>query len=426
MAGYIGLAVRGPRRHDRPLHAIDSIRGTHLLRCIMRGMTVFFSLALGCADVQQTPTEASLRGTDAPAEAFLGLTDGTAEGEGLLRFLNDGSTTFAVLDDEVPLDKRAALGLITKRNGRDGSFGTRDDKPFRSIEEVDGVRWIGPVSLARLLSYAHAHDWIPGADDLLGEYDSVAFTVTEAEWTLEIANSANFTELDIHLGLDRRAAESIYAAQPIETVRELSELYYVGKYALNVLKDEGIAQFYEEPEEEEVECSPVLTPIEDDTARDFTQLMALTTTIDNPFSRTFTLQLSGCPAFPDDAEAVQIVTQAVWNATYIWSWSELTDRIRVIHPLSEGAARYTSLVDLSVRVIGESLMDGDFDPADAAIAPLYDAREDLAEDLQAPTAVGDWVQIRTEVDMIECSEQSAAVFELDSGRVQVVHKLQNC
>ena len=123
-----------------------------------------------------------------------------------------------------------------------------------------------------------------------------------------------------------------------------------------------------------------------------------------------------------------MVTQALWNATYIWSWSELTDRIRVIHPMVEGAGRYTGLVNTSIVVIDEHLEDEDFDPADPAISALYEARDDLADALKAAplAAPGDYLQIWTEVDMIECSEESAAIIHTETGRIQVIHQLQNC
>ena len=38
--------------------------------------------------------------------------DGTPEAVGLLRFVNDESTTFEILDNDVPLDRRAAQNLV--------------------------------------------------------------------------------------------------------------------------------------------------------------------------------------------------------------------------------------------------------------------------------------------------------------------------
>ena len=55
-----------------------------------------------------------------------------------------------VLDDDVALNARAARGLIEHRDGPDGDFGTSDDDPFDSLEEVDAVLWVGPVAIRKL------------------------------------------------------------------------------------------------------------------------------------------------------------------------------------------------------------------------------------------------------------------------------------
>ncbi|MEE2829399.1 MAG: hypothetical protein VX498_09435, partial [Myxococcota bacterium] len=65
----------------------------------------------------------------------------------------------------------------------------------------------------------------------------VTFTALEAEATLNLANDASYEELDLDLGLDRRAADSIVAAQPILTIDELAGLYFVGTTALQALLD---------------------------------------------------------------------------------------------------------------------------------------------------------------------------------------------
>jgi hypothetical protein len=65
----------------------------------------------------------------------------------------------------------------------------------------------------------------------------VAFTVEQAQATLALANLLSQDELDYEMALHSIAAESIAIAQPIESVDELSRLYYVGASALSRLKD---------------------------------------------------------------------------------------------------------------------------------------------------------------------------------------------
>ena len=162
--------------------------------------------------------------------------EGTPEGVGLVDFINDESTTYEVLDITVGLDRRGAGNLIAHRDGGDRLWGTTDDDIYNSVDEIDAVRFVGPASIDRMVTYAAQQGWVPGGEDILGVYDGVAFTVEQAESTLALTNKLNFEELDDGLALHARAAESIVIAQPIETIDELSRLYYVGRTALSLLK----------------------------------------------------------------------------------------------------------------------------------------------------------------------------------------------
>ncbi|MBW2454584.1 MAG: proprotein convertase P-domain-containing protein [Deltaproteobacteria bacterium] len=165
------------------------------------------------------------------------LWDGTPEAVGVLAFLNAPTTTFELLDDDVGLDKRAAENLVAFRLGADGVAGTSDDDRFETIEQVDGVKWVGPAAINRLIAYAEAQGFVPQGGDLLGVYDDVAFTVDEAAATLELVNVAPHLELDDDVELDRRAADAIVAARPILTMVQLEDLYYVGPTAMLALRD---------------------------------------------------------------------------------------------------------------------------------------------------------------------------------------------
>ncbi len=163
--------------------------------------------------------------------------EGTPEGVGVLRFLNDPSTGFAVLDEGVPLDRRAAAALIAHRDGVDRLTKTADDNLFDTLAEVDEVYWVGQAAYTSLLAYVEAFGWVPEGDEYLGTWEGVAFTVAEAEGALDFANGSTPDELDG--ALDKRAVGSILAARPLATVLSLSELYYVGPAALEALKAGG-------------------------------------------------------------------------------------------------------------------------------------------------------------------------------------------
>jgi len=201
-----------------------------LSRAIVAGLLI---VALSAC---RAPDETSVEAASFEAQQSA-LVDGTPQAIGVLAFLNAPTTTVPVLDYDVPLDKRAAQNLVAFRLGADGVAGTADDDAFESIEEVDAVKWVGPVALNRLRAYAEVHGWLPQGGDLLGVYDNVAFTVNEAEVTLKLANFAPHFELDDDVGLDRRAADAILAARPIQTMVELADVYFVGPAAMLALRE---------------------------------------------------------------------------------------------------------------------------------------------------------------------------------------------
>lgn len=152
------------------------------------------------------------------------IVEGTPEAVGVLAFLNDASTTLAVLDDQVPLDRRAAENLIAAR-------------PFRTVAEVDAVKYVGPKSLDRLIAYARTNGFVPNGDDVLGSYDGVTFTVDQATAVLRLVNEESDGVLRGEVGLDSRAIRSILEARPVESMPHLAGLYWVGTRGLERLRD---------------------------------------------------------------------------------------------------------------------------------------------------------------------------------------------
>ncbi len=207
---------------------------------ILTSFVSILALGTGCAnedgdtgaDEIRAETDEDLSEIDPARSSW----EGTAEGVGLISFLNDEKTTYDLLDKTVGLDRRAAGNLIAHRDGGDRIWGSTDDDVYNTVDEIDAVRFVGPRSIDRMIEYAAQNGWVPGSEDLLGVYDGVTFTVTEAEATLALANSLSQLELDHGLRLHARAAESIALAQPIGTIDELARLYYVGGSALTTIK----------------------------------------------------------------------------------------------------------------------------------------------------------------------------------------------
>ena len=174
---------------------------------------MFVALAgIGCAEGEDLDLDTSP------------LISGTPGAVGVVRLVNDPGTTFEVLDQEVPLDRRAASALVAGR-------------PFADIVAVDNASYVGPAAMERLHAYAQASGFVPEGNDVLGVYDGVSFTVIEADRALDLVNSVSDGVLRFEVDLDSRAVDSIVNARPILSVRELSELYYVGTAMLGRIKN---------------------------------------------------------------------------------------------------------------------------------------------------------------------------------------------
>ena len=184
--------------------------------------------AVGCTEIQSVDDGHNNIEFDTQTSAAA-LTPGTPQAVGVLNLLNDAATTLDVLDKDARLNRRAATGIIHHRNGPDGVFGTRDDEPFRSVRDIDGIRYVGPVSMARLAYWAQIHGYVPMDNDYLGTWDGLDFTVHEASQVVHLANSLDARTLDNLVGLDKRAVASILDARPIESMEQLSGLYYLGR-----------------------------------------------------------------------------------------------------------------------------------------------------------------------------------------------------
>lgn len=180
----------------------------------------------------------ALAGCASPTEGgAVSSLEGTREGAGILRLLNDGEgTTFELLDDDVALDRRAARNLVDHRDGWDLVFGTDDDDLFDTIAEVDAVRYVGPAALERLGEFAFLNDYFPGDAEHHGTFDDVAFTWAQAEAVLDFVNAATEDQLR-EASVPSRAITSIVEARPVATVEQLADLYWVGPATLQHLLD---------------------------------------------------------------------------------------------------------------------------------------------------------------------------------------------
>ncbi len=196
--------------------------------------TTVFTAVLGfsgCADATLELAAEPLE--DAPTTADADPTSEvvpTAEDAAILHFLNSPDTTFAVLDDDVGLDRRGAERLVRHRDGADRTFGTADDAPFVSVADVVATPWVGVGSLDAIDAWLYALA-------LDGEHiEGVAFTEDEARTALSLANTATVSELDVDMDLDVRAAEGIVEGRPFASLTEVGQVEWVGPASLERLR----------------------------------------------------------------------------------------------------------------------------------------------------------------------------------------------
>ncbi len=208
-------------------------------------LTLIAVASLGCSD----PT------LDAPTDPVgngrSDIENGSPEETAVLALVNDAAVDFALLDDDVGLDRRAAQNIIEHRDGPDATVETVDDDLFDNLGELDAIAYVGTSALDKLLAYAKAHGYMPGTE-APSEADMVYAT-------LALANDRTVTgaDLDDIVSLDRRAAENIVAwragvdgvdgtadDRTYMALEELDAIKYVGVTALGRMRDYAVANGY--------------------------------------------------------------------------------------------------------------------------------------------------------------------------------------
>jgi hypothetical protein len=377
----------------------------------MLRFTALLLLAAGCAPAPSIDTADDLSEVEMRS---LSILDGTPAAVGVLAVLNDPNTTLSVLDDDVPLNRRAAQNLTYRKA----------QGPFNTMADVDDVYWVGESTMNALLAYATAQGRVPQGDETLGTWDGVEFSVTQAETMLEIVvNDLDHHDFDVYLGLDRRAADSIVAAQPVATVAHLAGLYYVGNSALQTLKDEAAEMM--DDEWSDVSCIPEFAAWESPAGDDLDELLAAATTMDWAFAEVISLQATGCDgAWWDTTTGDEIL----WNVSFFIDLSELPGDSAEISPWQADGG-YEDMLDTALTVIDERVLDGDWSPSSSnRNQRLYDNRFDMVDDLTSDAAAnpGSFLRKSLYMDMSECSESAELLLDTRNGVISIVHQFPGC
>ena len=159
------------------------------------------------------------------------LTLSPVEIDAVLDLVNDPATDVDTLDVEVGLDRRAAVNIITTRNGADGQFPSSDDHPFDTLEELETVKYVGATTMSRLRDWVVDHPAPTGA-----LVEGVEFTAVEKTAVLWGVNTSTLEELDVDVALARDTAESILERGPYESLDDLAAVPNVGASTLKQLR----------------------------------------------------------------------------------------------------------------------------------------------------------------------------------------------
>lgn len=160
-----------------------------------------------------------------------GLTMTAGEARLILELVNHPSTDVLFLDLDVSLNRIAADQIMAHRDGLDLKYPSHDDDVYGSLEELDAIKYVGPVALQRLRDYIAVN---PGPMPEVVE--GVGFSGVQAIAVVWGVNRAPFGELDVEVGLDRRAAENLLSAGSFVSVAEMGRAPYVGPDALSRLR----------------------------------------------------------------------------------------------------------------------------------------------------------------------------------------------
>ena len=148
----------------------------------------------------------------------------------IIDLLNAEETTAEVLT-ALGLRSSAAYHLLHSRMGSDGVFGTDDDQLYTSLESVDDIPYVGPVSLELLEEWAE----LQCSDVALCTEPVVVMLINDPATTVETLGD---------IGVSRIGAANIVAAreaEALESLRAIAAVPGIDADAIAALKEWGAA-----------------------------------------------------------------------------------------------------------------------------------------------------------------------------------------
>jgi len=196
-------------------------------------------IGLGCSAANE-PAPAD----DTDSAGMGVIAEDSPEAWGLIHFLNaPGNATYASLHTMVGVTAKPATNIAKHVLGAEWQGGkipldqaaadpTADDDPIDTIAELDAISYVGPKTLAKLVTYVQSIGGVPAH-----LVEGVPLSKAEADAILDLVNHASQAELDDKVPLDARAAAHIVSERPIASVEALGHVAYVGKLAIERLRD---------------------------------------------------------------------------------------------------------------------------------------------------------------------------------------------
>lgn len=180
-----------------------------------------------CSSTSDEPGDPE-HGSFGSGKADGGIDPSSAEARAVLALVNDPAVDLDILDDDAALNAKAAVGIITHRDGPDGIVGTGDDDLFGDLAELDAVPFVGKVALEQLLDYAIEHGYLvvegeSGTDVVFSPQpiaDShtarVARMIDEAQASIDIA-MYSFSDATVSTALANAVARGVKVRFIFET-----------------------------------------------------------------------------------------------------------------------------------------------------------------------------------------------------------------
>jgi phosphatidylserine/phosphatidylglycerophosphate/cardiolipin synthase-like enzyme len=144
----------------------------------------------------------------------------------VLTYVNDPATTYEVMR-AAAVPSTAARNIVAHRDGPDGLAGTADDDRFDDLAELDAVKYVGPVTLSRLVAAAEGPCAAATSIDVIFSpqpYDQshlarIAELIDGAQRSLDLA-LYSFSDAKISDALKRAVARGVSVRLIYDTASE--------------------------------------------------------------------------------------------------------------------------------------------------------------------------------------------------------------